>query len=232
MPAQLTEFMKDLAKEKTAAKGLQTVLNEARDWEGTFSSRGFHRFLSTGFISQEAKKSNPGGVHLFMFYPRAVDQGKNNFDAALARMRDLFEADVDEETISYYSKQGYYAATNQHNLRIQLQTALDILSLLLGVGSIATQGLAYILEPRRWTGMSMHFHERFRSEAFFGPKFIYCIDQSSCSSEWKIFGIVPPFGRTRSPQRQPPSSTVLIRVSISPSGIPPPFSPRPPPPRP
>ena len=170
--------MKDLAKEKTAAKGLQTVLNETRDWEGTFSSGGFHRFLSTGFISQDANKSNPRGFRLFMFYPRTVDQGKNNFDAARARMRDLFEADVDEETIPYYSKQGYYTATNQHDLRVQLQTAIDMLSLLLGVGSNATQGLAYVLEPRRWTGMSMHFHERFRSEAFFGPKFIYCLDRS------------------------------------------------------
>ena len=175
---ELTEFMSQLAKEKTATRGLQLIQSEAKDWEGTFSPGGFHRFLSTGFVSQEINRANPGGFNLFMFHPRTVDLGGRPFDAGRARLRDLFEAEVDEETINHYSKQGLFAASNQHDMRIQLQTALDMLSLLLGTGSVATQGLAYVLEPGRWRRMSILFHERFKTEAHFGPKFIYCLDRS------------------------------------------------------
>ena len=175
---ELSEFMVQLSKEKTATRALQLIQSEAREWEGSFSAGGFHRFLSTGFLSQEVNRGNPGGYTLFMFHTRTTDLGGPQFDAGKARLRDLFEAKVDEETILHYSKQGLFAAGNHHDMRVQLQTALDMLELLLGAGSIATQGLAYVLEPQRWRRMSVIFHDRFKSEPQFGAKFVYCLDRS------------------------------------------------------
>ena len=175
---ELSEFMVQLSKEKTAARALQLIQSEAREWEGSFSAGGFHRFLSTGFLSQEVNRGNPGGYTLFMFHTRTTDLGGPQFDAGKARLRDLFEAKVDEETILHYSKQGLFAASNHHDMRVQLQTALDMLELLLGASSIATKGLAYVLEPQRWRRMSVIFHDRFKSEPQFGAKFVYCLDRS------------------------------------------------------
>jgi len=176
---ELTDFMSQLSKETSASKALQQVVNESKDWEGTFSHGGFHKFLSSGFVSQEQNRGNPGGFNLFMFHPRTVEMpGSSSFDAAKARLRDLFDAKVDDETIAHYSKQGLFAASNHHDMRVQLQTALDMLVLLVGPGSIATKGLAYVLEPKRWSRMSPLYHERFQAESLFGAKFIYCLDRS------------------------------------------------------
>lgn len=175
---ELSEFMELLVQEKSATRALQLIISESKDWEGTFSAGGFHRFLSTGFIAQEKNRANPGGFNLFIFHPRTIDVGGSAFDAGRARLRDLFDADVDEETINHYSKQGLYAASNHHDLKIQLQTALDMLELLLGPGSIATAGLTYVLETSRWRRMSILFHERFKNESHFGPKILYCLDRN------------------------------------------------------
>jgi hypothetical protein len=175
---ELSEFMVQLSKEKTASRALQLIQSEACEWEGSFSAGGFHRFLSTGFLSQEVNRGNPGGYTHFMFHTRTTDLMGPQFDAGKARLRDLFEASVDKETMLHYSKQGLFAASNHHDMRVQLQTALDMLELLLGAGSIATKGLAYVLEPQRWRRMSVIFHDRFKSEAHFGAKFIYCLDRS------------------------------------------------------
>ena len=176
---ELTEFMSQLSKETSASKALQLVINESKDWEGTFSHGGFHKFLSSGFVSQEQNRANPGGFNLFMFHPRTIElPGNSSFDAAKARLRDLFGAKVDDETILHYSKQGLFAASNHHDMRVQLQTGLDMLTLLLGPGSVATKGLAYVLEPQRWSRMSHLYHERFQAESLFGAKFIYCLDRS------------------------------------------------------
>jgi hypothetical protein len=176
---ELTDFMSQLSKETSASKALQQVVNESKDWEGTFSHGGFHKFLSSGFVSQEQNRGNSGGFNLFVFHPRTVEMpGSSSFDAAKARLRDLFDAKVDDETIAHYSKQGLFAASNHHDMRVQLQTALDMLVLLVGPGSIATKGLAYVLEPKRWSRMSPLYHERFQAESLFGAKFIYCLDRS------------------------------------------------------
>ena len=175
---ELSVFMVQLSKEKTATRALQLIQSEAREWEGSFSAGGFHRFLSTGFLSQGVNRGNPGGYTLFMFHTRTKDLGGPQFDAGKARLRDLFEASVDEETILHYSKQGLFAASNHDDMRVQLQTALDMLKLLLGAGSIATKGLAYVLEPQRWRRMSVIFHDRIKSKAQFGAKFVYCLDRS------------------------------------------------------
>jgi hypothetical protein len=104
--------------------------------------------------------------------------GSASFDPARARLRDLFEAKVDEETIAHYSKQGLFAASNHHDMRVQLQTALEMLILLLGEGSLATKGLAHVLEPQNWSRMSPTYHDHFRQDKIFGAQFIYCLDRS------------------------------------------------------
>ena len=176
---KLTEFMKELSETTSATKALQLVLSESRDWDGTFSHGGFHRFLSAGFVSQEQNRTNPGGFNLFMFHPRTVDlPGNKQFDSAKARMRDLFGAKVDDDTIAHYSKQGLFAASNHYDMKVQLQTALQMLTLLLGPGSLATKGLALVLEPPRWSMMTQTYCERFKAEETFGAKFIYCLDRS------------------------------------------------------
>jgi hypothetical protein len=86
--------------------------------------------------------------------------------------------DVDDTTVEYYAKQGFFHATNQHDLRVQLQTALEMLELLTCQNSIATRGLHYILEPKRWRRFSTVMHGRFFTDKSFGTKFLYSIDRA------------------------------------------------------
>ena len=87
--------------------------------------------------------------------------------------------EVTDETIAFYAKQGFFHPTNPNDMRIQLQTAPhDMLELLTCKGSIATRGLAYILEPSQWDRVVTLLHDRFQTEAQFGSKFVYSIDRT------------------------------------------------------
>ena len=103
---------------------------------------------------------------------------QGTFDAAKARLRDLFGAKVDDETIAHYSKQGLFAASNHHDMRVQLQTALDMLSLVVGPGSVSTKGLSHVLEPQHWSRMTPVYFEQLKGDPLFGSKFRYCLDRS------------------------------------------------------
>ncbi|KAI2496586.1 hypothetical protein MHU86_17914 [Fragilaria crotonensis] len=85
--------------------------------------------------------------------------------------------DVDEATLEFYMKQGFYTPNTPNDLRVQLQTALDMLELLTCDGTIAGKGLAYILEPRRWSQLTTVLNDRFKSEKDFGAKFCYALDR-------------------------------------------------------
>jgi hypothetical protein len=85
-----------------------------------------------------------------MFHPKSADMGTKAFDKNTARLQEYFDMDVEDDTIAYYAKQGYFHPKNPSDLRIQLQTAHDILELLTCKKSIATKGLAYIFQPRQW----------------------------------------------------------------------------------
>jgi hypothetical protein len=85
--------------------------------------------------------------------------------------------DIEEETLEYYAKQGFYIPASQNDMRIQLQTALHTLELLTCDQSIATKGLAYVLEPRRWARMTTNLNDRFKTEPEFGTKFCYTLDR-------------------------------------------------------
>ena len=85
--------------------------------------------------------------------------------------------DVDEATLEFYMKQGFYTPNTPHDLRVQLQTALDMLELLTCDGTIAGKGLAYVLDARRWGQLTTVLNDRFKSEKDFGAKFCYALDR-------------------------------------------------------
>jgi hypothetical protein len=173
----MTEFMKALTKMKSPQKGIGLLKAEMREWKGTFSDGGCHRFLSSGFLSADTNRANPGGFTIFMFFPKSVDGGGKAFDGDIAKLRDYFGMKVEDSTIAYYAKQGFFSPENANDLHTQLQTAFRMLELLTCKGSIASTGLAYILEPDRWDSMSSMMEDRFRVEPNFGARFCYAIDR-------------------------------------------------------
>ena len=92
-------------------------------------------------------------------------------------LREYLGMDVDEATLEFYAKQGFYTPKTPHNLRVQLQTTLDMLELLTCDGTIAGKGLAYVLEANRWVQLSTILNDRFKSEKDFGAKFCYSLDR-------------------------------------------------------
>lgn len=113
-----------------------------------------------------------------MFYPKTADTGGKAFGKGSSELlREYLGMDVEESTLEYYMKQGFYTPSTPNDLRIQLQTALDMLELLTCDGTIAGKGLAYILDPRRWSRMTTVLSDRFQSEPEFGAKFCYTLDR-------------------------------------------------------
>ena len=169
--------MNNMTTSMTPQKAINLIQSETRDWEGTFSVGGFHRMLSNGFLSQEANRANPGGFTIFMFHPKTVDLGAKSGKGGNELLREYLGMDVAEETLDFYMKQGFYTPTNPNDLRIQLQTTLDMLELLTCDDTIAGKGLAYILHPSRWARMTTVLNDRFKSEKDFGAKFCYALDR-------------------------------------------------------
>jgi hypothetical protein len=176
-PPRMSEFMTGLTMSKTPQKAINLLLSETRDWEGTFSVGGFHRMLSHGFMSHEANRTHPGGFTLFMFHPKTVEIGGKGGNNSNALLREYLGMDIEEETLEYYAKQGYFIPSNPNDMRIQLQTALNTLELLTCDQSIATKGLAYVLAPARWARIVTNMNDRFKSEPEFGTKFCYTLDR-------------------------------------------------------
>lgn len=177
-PPEMSEFMVTLTKSATPQKAIGLLKNRALDWEGTFAEGCCHRMLANGFLSLETNRANPGGFTVFMFHPRTVDTGSRTFDSNTATLREYFGMDVEDATVAYYAKQGFFHPTNSHDLRVQLQTTLDMLELLTCKNSIATVGLHYILDPPRWRRYATEIHDRFLAEKSFGTKFLYSIDRN------------------------------------------------------
>jgi hypothetical protein len=121
-------FMSTVTVTKTPQKAVALLVRAAtRGWEGTFSDGCCHCPLANGFLSTEANPANPGGFTIFMFRPETVDMRAKAFDSTTATLRESFGMDVDDSTIGEYAKQGFFHATKQQDLRIQLQTALEML---------------------------------------------------------------------------------------------------------
>ena len=176
---EISEFMTNLTMMKTPQKAvLGQLKTETRDWAGTFSEGCCHRLLSTGQLSEETNQANPGRFTIFMFHPKTVDMGNKAFDKSTARLREYFEIEVTDLTIPFYAKQGFFHLTNPNDMRIQLQTAHDMLELLTCARLIAAKGLSYILEPSRWDRVVTLLHDRFQTEPQFGSKFVYSVNRT------------------------------------------------------
>jgi hypothetical protein len=176
---EMSEFMTNLTTSKSPQKAINLLLSETRDWEGTFSEGSLHKMLSHGFLSPDANRANPGGFTIFMFYPKTADTGGKAFGGkgSTELLREYLGMDVEESTLEYYMKQGYYTPSTPNDLRVQLQTALDMLQLLTCDGTIAGRGIAHVVDPRRWGRMTTILNDRFRSEPEFGAKFCYTLDR-------------------------------------------------------
>jgi hypothetical protein len=173
----MSEFMQNLTTSKTPQKALNLIQSETRDWEGTFSVGGFHKMLSNGFLSQDPNRANPGGYTIFMFHPKTVELGSKGSKGGNELLREYLGMDVDAATLEFYLKQGFYTPKTPHNLRVQLQTALDMLELLTCDGTIAGKGLSYVLETNRWAQLTTILNDRFKSERDFGAKFCNSLDR-------------------------------------------------------
>ena len=95
----MTGFMKDLIKSKSPQKALALLKAATREWAGTFSDGGCHRFLSGGFLSTDTNRANPGGFSVFMCFPKHVDGGGKAFDGDAVKLRDYFGLQTEESTI-------------------------------------------------------------------------------------------------------------------------------------
>jgi hypothetical protein len=172
----MTEFMSNLTTSKTPLKAINLIQSETRDWERTFSVKGFHRMLSNGFLSQDPNRANPGGFTIFMLHPKTVDLVVRGGKGGNELLREYLSMDVDKATLEFYAKQGFYTPNTPNNLRVQLQTALNMLELLTSDGTIAGKRLAYVLEPNRWAQLTTILNNRFKAEKDFGAKFCYSLD--------------------------------------------------------
>ena len=176
---EMSEFMINLTTSKSPQKAINLLLSETRDWEGTFSEGSLHKMLSHGFLSPDANRANPGGFTLFMFFPKTADIGGKALGGkgSTELLREYLGMDVEESTLDYYMKQGFYTPSTPNDLRIVLRTALDMLQLLTCEATIAGRGLAHVLEPRRWSRMTTILNDRFSTEPEFGAKFCYTLDR-------------------------------------------------------
>ncbi|KAI2498102.1 hypothetical protein MHU86_16412 [Fragilaria crotonensis] len=175
----MSDFMINLTTSKSPQKAINLLLSETRDWEGTFSEGSLHKMLSHGFLSPDANRANPGGFTLFMFYPKTADIGGKALGGkgSTELLREYLGMDVEESTLDYYMKQGFYTPSTPNDLRIVLRTALDMLQLLTCDNTIAGRGLAHVLDPRRWGRMTTILNDRFSTEPEFGAKFCYTLDR-------------------------------------------------------
>ena len=176
--AEHPKFLKGLMETKTPQKAIAMIRSEIWEWEGSFFDGPFHRFLANGYLSRDGNKGSPGGFTLFMFCPKNVEASLNTNKSDIALLRDYFGLDVDDDTVNHYAKQGWFYPSNHYDLRVQLKTALSMLELLTGEGSIATHGLSYILHSARWDRYAPLLAERFKTESLFGAKFVYCLDRN------------------------------------------------------
>jgi len=169
-------FMTAFMKEKHAIKAVGQMKYETRSWPGTFSDSAFQRFLTSGFVSQETSASHLGGFTVFMCYPKAIDVGTVPINKDKAKIRDMLGISQSDDVVEYFSKKSFFVSTNTNDLKIQLQTCLNLLEKLSCLHTIAGSGLRYIL--RKYDGLTTMFAEMFDAVPNFGAQFLYSVDRA------------------------------------------------------
>jgi hypothetical protein len=147
--AKMPPFIVSCLAEKTPIRATNLIQQASRKWKGGFSEAGLSRFLAGGYVSQEGHLAEPGGFTGFMFYPKSPLSKGTSTESAIkgrGRIREFLEMDADEETLKFYQKKEFFVPTTEHELKIVLQTWHDLLELLTVKDTIATEGLALILE--------------------------------------------------------------------------------------
>jgi hypothetical protein len=145
MPAFITSCL----AERNPIRATNLITQETRKWRGAVSTSGLARFLSGGYVSQEGNRGEPGGFTAFMFHPKSPLSKGSSTESAIktrARIREFLDVDADEETVKFYHKRELFIPTNENELKIVIQTWHDLLVLLTVEDTIATEGLAHILE--------------------------------------------------------------------------------------
>jgi hypothetical protein len=118
--------------------------------------------LSNGFLSQDPIRANPRGFTIFMFHSKTAELASKGSKGDNELLREYLGMEVDEATLEFYQKQGFYTPMTPHNLRVQLQTTLNMLELLTCDGTIAGKGLSYVLETGRWAQLTTVLNDRIR----------------------------------------------------------------------
>ena len=114
---------------------------------------------------------------VFIFYPRSPFTNGLSTGSTVkgkSRIRKFFELEADEETPTFYQKREFFITTSKNELKIVLQTWHDLLVLLTVNRSIATKGIALILDQ-----FDDHYHviqEMFASTADFGLTVLVILD--------------------------------------------------------
>jgi hypothetical protein len=173
----MPEFMTKCLAEKAPHRASNLIAHEARNWKGTFSAAGLLRFLAGGYLSQEGNQGEPGGFTVFMFHPKSpLTQGTSTESAikGKGRIREYFDLDADEETLTFYQKKDFYIPTSEPELKIVLQTWHDLLVLLTVKDTIAAEGLALILE--KYDSYYQVIQEMFASSKDFGLTVLVILD--------------------------------------------------------
>jgi hypothetical protein len=173
----MPEFMTRCLAEKAPHRASNLIAHEVRNWKGTFSAAGLSRFLAGGYLSQEGNQGEPGGFTVFMFHPKSpLTQGTSTESTiqGKGRIREYFDLDVDEETLKFYQKKDFFIPTNEPELKIVLQTWHDLLVLLTVKDTIATEGLALILE--KYDSYYQVIQEMFLSCKDFGLQVLIILD--------------------------------------------------------
>jgi hypothetical protein len=99
---EMSDFIKLVLHEKSPAKATKLIVAQMRKWKGAVSVGALHRFLSSGFLSQEANLLEPGGMTGFMFFPRSeMAAGAAAINQDKQRIRDYFALPVEEECVAY-----------------------------------------------------------------------------------------------------------------------------------
>ena len=112
-----------------------------------------------------------------MFHPKSpLSQGTSTESVikGKGRIREYFDLDADEETLTFYQKKDFYIPTSEPELKIVLQTWHDLLVLLTVKDTIAVEGLALILE--KYDSYYQVIQEMFASSKDFGLTVLVILD--------------------------------------------------------
>jgi hypothetical protein len=139
--SRIHSFTRQLLANKDMMKAVNLVTSETQAWRGSVSSRGLTQFLSTGYAATDVN-IQPGGFTIFMFRPKTASTFISR-STVKQNIRSMFgDGKLNDDTIMYFAKHGFYLAGSVKNLEIQLNTCVEFLDLITVRRGIASKGFA------------------------------------------------------------------------------------------